>query len=529
VLSGNDYTATVVGRLYDFLNRHAPWHTALWGIGTALSLDEVIEYSDLTRLGAFPNKEGLNYVCASAQRNVAEDPGASPASLRSALEAALDPTKVAVEAGADTLRHLVDRLRTHYMVRLADEARSATPPGVEALASWSVSHLLDSGFSPSFVQRWLHDLERVDTRTLTIADILEEANLLCHAPLEEFEIVVPFVSIPGGYAGSMPISWLTATETKQWITQQNPPPVGDHRANGAVKLKLEARDAASAVEVVADAVAQVAARVEVGSRLGHLVPKGVAWVAGDSKEYRLRAQTRVQLRSLKTAEHMYDISFAPEDAVVHDAVEIFASLASGSRGSALTGGWAVIEGLLLRPTEKPDIQAADRLADIVACAFPRAELTALSYRHKPTADALGQELAQLTINIDRCRVVERHIKNGGTLVVARASDEAMQRRVISMIAAPEVKLPNVRRYVAETFRRLYTQRNLIMHGGSFRSVTLRATLRTAPKLVAAGIDRVLDARLNEARTTPLALAARAQAELSLLGTPAARELCDLLS
>jgi hypothetical protein len=98
-----------------------------------------------------------------------------------------------------------------------------------------------------------------------------------------------------------------------------------------------------------------------------------------------------------------------------------------------------------------------------------------------------------------------------------------------MIAAPEVKLPNVRRYVAETFRRLYTQRNLIMHGGSFRSVTLRATLRTAPKLVAAGIDRVLDARLNEARTTPLALAARAQAELSLLGTPAARELCDLLS
>jgi hypothetical protein len=113
------------------------------------------------------------------------------------------------------------------MVRLADEARSANPPGVEALASWSVSHLLDSGFSPSFVQRWLHDLERVDTRTLTIADILEEANLLCHAPLKEFEIVVPFVSIPGGYAGSMPISWLTATETKQWITQQNPPPVGE--------------------------------------------------------------------------------------------------------------------------------------------------------------------------------------------------------------------------------------------------------------------------------------------------------------
>ena len=70
MLSANEYTATVVGRLYDFLNRHAPWHTALWGIGTALSLDKVIEYSDLTRLGAFPNKEGLNYVFAFPPREM---------------------------------------------------------------------------------------------------------------------------------------------------------------------------------------------------------------------------------------------------------------------------------------------------------------------------------------------------------------------------------------------------------------------------------------------------------------------------
>ena len=67
-----------------------------------------------------------------------------------------------------------------------------------------------------------------------------------------------------------------------------------------------------------------------------------------------------------------------------------------------------------------------------------------------------------------------------------------------------------------------------MHAGSFRSVTLRATLRTAPSLVAAGMDRILDARLGSTSLDPLALAARADVELGLLGTPAARRISDLL-
>jgi len=67
-----------------------------------------------------------------------------------------------------------------------------------------------------------------------------------------------------------------------------------------------------------------------------------------------------------------------------------------------------------------------------------------------------------------------------------------------------------------------------MHAGSFQSVTIRATLRTAPRLVASGIDRIVDARLSGRRVEPLALAARAEAELGLLGTDASRPLSDLL-
>ena len=293
-------------------------------------------------------------------------------------------------------------------------------------------------------------------------------------------------------------------------------------------IRAQARDPWSAVENAAELVARVAARVAVASGVGRVRLKGFGWVRNDRHQYRVRSRSAIQLRSLKTADHVFRISINQEDAVIDDALEIFSSLESGTRGAALTGGWAAVEGLLLRRSERHVI-AADRLAAIVACAFPRAQLTTLSYRHRPVMqDDLATALDGIAVNHERCRLLEEHIRDGALPVLPRPSDQAMLRRVESMIASPADKIGNVRRYVGDTLRRLYTQRNLIMHAGSFQSVTMKATLRTAPRLVAAGVDRIVDARMNQQRLDPLALAARAEAELGLLGTPASRALSDLL-
>lgn len=528
MLTADDYTQLATARLFDFFNRHASWHVALWGIGTALALEEVAEYSDLTRAGAFPSKDGLKYVAGSTRTLVADDPAVAPDPLKTAVLDALEVKSAESEAGAATLRHLADRVRDGYLARLAAAARSANSPGVETLASAAATHLLDLDFSSGFLHGWLRDLVRVDARSLHVADLLEEGATLCKQDLQDFEVVVPFLAIPGGYLGRMPDGWLDGQQTKEWMDELDQPPEGDHRQAGSVVIDVRARDPWTAVEVAAELVTQVSARVAVGSRSGRLRTKGIGWVAGHVQAFPLNPQTRVQLRSLKTAEQLFEIAADQADAAVLDALEIFSALESGTRGAAMTGGWAAVEGLLLRRSESPHVLAADRLAAIVACAFPRAELTTLSYRHRPNpADALKGDLEGVTSNLDRCRIVEAAIRNGNPPIPARPSDRALLQRVEGMVLAPADKLGNVRRYVGDTVRRLYTQRNLIMHAGSFQSVTLEATLRTAPRLIAAGMDRVVDASLGSG-VDPLALAARAEVELQMLGTPAARPLSDLL-
>lgn len=101
--------------------------------------------------------------------------------------------------------------------------------------------------------------------------------------------------------------------------------------------------------------------------------------------------------------------------------------------------------------------------------------------------------------------------------------------VMGLIRNPRGDLGRIRGYIQDTFRRLYNQRNLVMHGGTFRSIALRATLRTAPPLVGAGLDRIVRAQLgSDRRLTALQLSARAETELDLVGSDGEAWLVDLL-
>jgi hypothetical protein len=97
----------------------------------------------------------------------------------------------------------------------------------------------------------------------------------------------------------------------------------------------------------------------------------------------------------------------------------------------------------------------------------------------------------------------------------------------ALIASPDQVLKRVASYIEETLQRLYRQRNLVMHAGTTDSVVIGATLRTAPSLVGAGVDRIVHA-FSEEGLNPLSLAARADAELALVGSAGGREVVRLL-
>lgn len=96
-----------------------------------------------------------------------------------------------------------------------------------------------------------------------------------------------------------------------------------------------------------------------------------------------------------------------------------------------------------------------------------------------------------------------------------------------VVARPCPTLGRVNGYLRGALRRLYRQRNIVLHGGSTRSVALRATLRTAGPLVGAALDRVAHG-YAACDVAPLDLAGRAQLAVRIVDDPNGWGLHELL-
>jgi hypothetical protein len=358
-----------------------------------------------------------------------------------------------------------------------------------------------------------------------MADLIGEASTLEAAMPRDYAIIVPMTRLPRRGV-TMPENWMDATEVKQWM-QSRAKPHKPIRQVGAFRFHIVARDPWHAIDHVTELLERLSARVSVGipieARFDHA---GVAWIIGHSDVYRLRPiRRKVEIHTLHRQSLVYitqdDFGFS-----IDAALQLLSSLDTGLAGSAIAGGWAAVESLL-SGSDKGHL-AAERLAKIVACSYPRAELTTLAYVHASESDdPLATELEGAAQNRDRASLVAAAIVAGQVLGTRGPSDDAALQRMRVLLASPDQILKRVATYIEETLRRLYRQRNLVMHAGTTDSVVIEATLRTAPSLVGAGVDRIVHA-FSEEGLNPLSLAARAEAELTLVGSSGGRDVVDLL-
>jgi hypothetical protein len=180
------------------------------------------------------------------------------------------------------------------------------------------------------------------------------------------------------------------------------------------------------------------------------------------------------------------------------------------------------------PEVVADVLAADRLAALVACSWPRAELTTIARnRMWKVKDGFSSELERLATNKDRCDRLVVELRAQRSLTYPFRSDHAAAHRMEHLLGDPASVLNDVRGHARESVRRLYRQRNLVLHGGRTRGVALEATLRTVAPLVGAGLDRIVHAYLT-ANADPLQTAARAEFELQRAGLPGAPTITALL-
>lgn len=522
--STDPYDNQVGARLLDFFGVTSPWHRRLWSAGIVLTLKEILEASEAVRASVL-HQQALDYLISSAKPLSAKDPGIGDNARLTTLHQALRTEKAGFrldDLNYHKLQVIIEDLEVHYLERWAQAVNSpANRPGVERTARAVASHLLDSGFDPDYLHHWWMYRITHEPGTRRLADWVTEAHHLCQQPERPFEILVAFEGANLNFARTIP-GWLDGHSVSRRL-QAEGFDTNRLRQNGGLLIQVTAREARSAVHEAAEIVDRFISRTIVGTRDGKLRPTRDAWVMGEGKTYPLRGPGRgVEVHALERGRKLY-VSGRPSR--VDAAIELLTPMARSSPGPAIGGAWAAIESMLSTPGDER-VLGGDRMAVLVACSFPRAELTSLSYKVGAGSPVFAQ-LGTCGSNRDRCAVVAGAIKARTDLNLTDQSDLAAVARMQKVLADPHKRLEDVKDHLTTTFRRLYRHRNMILHWGKTDAVALRSCLRTTAPLVGEGIDRIAHASFVD-NLSPIELAARASVGLAIVGTTDGPDVIDLL-
>jgi len=520
MFTANQYDRHVAARLLDFFRSEAPWQRSLWCSGLVLTLRETLEASEAVQ-SRILSAETLSVLAESAVVLAGRDAGIASNDQRRVLVQSLRGNLVPNGTDYAAIAQIAGDLEQTYLSNWAASVLAPQRPRPERAARAIAAHLLDVGFSPVQLHQWctfqLNDAQgAADLRELIVrmVDLLRKGT-------SHYKVLVGCQSVPQSLSG-VPANFLPAKQFSDWLRESGFS-ISGVRHNGALLFRVEARDPWAAVQKTVETVTLLESRVALGTT-SRLRPLSQAWIEGINRPFPfVPERRRVEVHALHREDKLYSVEQA---SIVDAALELLGSLNSGAPSPAVAAGWAAIESLVTGPGDQ-DVVAADRLAAVVACSFPRAELTELSYRIEQQGGQLATELAACATNRDRAAVISREIKRGTTFTFPSDSDKAALSRIAEVIASPQLTLRDLQSHVTAAFRRLYRNRNLVLHGGRTEAIGLRAALRTAAPLVGAGMDRIAHAWFVK-RIRPMELAAKGRIAIEMTGTIGSADIVDLL-
>ncbi|TXH00041.1 MAG: integrase [Nevskiaceae bacterium] len=491
-------------RLLEFLSDRTSWQRSLWGVGVVLAMEELFEACVASKQGHL-SEGAIKRMASSLQRRVGVHPAFTDAE-KQFLRQQVQQIPRADGPAHFGVRELSQRVATDYLARWG-RAVAANNVAVEHFSRSVAAHLLDAGFS----ERYLYEFIRSKIEApvaITLPELCDALQAeLAASPRREFEVLLAFAEKPDMPNG-VPSSWLRGRAITAWLSE-NGFSTTDVRASVAIVLKVRARDHDGAATAARGEADRYAARSLIATGKP-LRPLQTLWVKGAAEPAPMKLASRgVGVRELYREDRVF---WTDASQSVDAALELLAHLDGSSPPAAIAGGWGAIEGLLADPNDRSS--AADNLATLVTCSFPRAELTALSYRVERQHPEASQDLAGLTGNRDRARAVGLMIVEGRMPAMRGEVDQAAIARLKKLLGNPGPELQTIRDAIGESFHRLYRQRNLILHGARLDSVALSASLRTVAKLAGAGMDRITHGCYVQ-RLQPMELVARANLSLAL--------------
>jgi hypothetical protein len=507
----------IAARLLEYLSTRTPWHRILWNSGSILALREVLEASEAFSQGHLSDTT-VRAAVRAALRLVREDPGFGGPAERAALASCLT---VNGEARAELnfegleyeqIRQFLDDATPQYLLRWADAMESAQAPAAERTSRAIAAHLLDRGYNGNYLHRWwTYRLHADQSAERHLSELVREASGLANRTEQDYEVLIPFPSELKPPQGLLvPQGWCNAAGVSAWVSANGATMPQDFHQQGGLLLTIQALDPESAVQLAAERVELFTARVLLSLRK-EVRNCGVAWVRGQTRTYSIERHLRgIRIGAIHREDRLWLETEA--DPYIDPAIELLAPLQSGASTTAIAGGWAAIEALLGEPKSKK-ADPAERLAAIVSCSFPRAELTALAYVLRERDADFRRTIDAVPENREKATIVARAIVAGTCPTPTTWADRAAVERMSELLQNPTATLETIKDHVHDAFARMYRQRNLILHAGRTRAVALRSTLRGAAPLVGAGLDRITHARYVD-RMTPIQLAGRARTAIA---------------
>ena len=517
----NDYVSDIMARFADFVGPGVQWQRTLWGAGLAFALREILEVSDGVQHGALSAK-ALKRHADSVARAVGNDPAAGDETPRRRLKALLTQDLSAGGAHYYELGTWLEDVERHGLTRWRAAVNSANKPSRERVARALASELFRHGFSAEHLHRWIRTLQGSETPILQ-DDLISRADHLIASGPQPYAVMVAF-SRPPDTRLSRPEEWRSPTDVSQWLGNHG---IAKVRQHGGLLLEIEARDPHSAGRIAVDTADRLSARAAVGTR-DKIDFLDEVFVAGHTQPIAAGRSRRAEVRALERENKLLDLAAS---GIVDQALELLSHLNTAPAPVAAATGWAAVESLLSGPGDDDKVVTAERLADLVACSWPRAELTTIAwarvYQASGETDELANELRGCATNRERADRILRAIVEGEDLRLRRPAERLALRRMEALIRDPRRELIAVRERAGDALRRLYRQRNLVVHGGQTAGFGLATAVRTAAPLVGAGLDRVTHAQLvNGVR--PLEIAARARLEIERAGTTHTSPLTGML-
>ncbi|KOV36165.1 hypothetical protein [Streptomyces sp. XY152] len=533
------YARRVLARMADFFtDEGTPWPRRLWDIGSVLALEELWE------AGHWQSHNVLSPSACDWQRNelralIGPDQGLGDRELRKGINLLLQNSLVDPSPERRRLKEIIGHVRVGYLDRWANALKVEEDKRVkpERFSRTVAAHLLDLGFSASHLKVWA---KRLDRDRATAVEIAESAAELARTRARPHEVLVALEKVPGRRELAEPLDhWRSKGEVITWLKDNGHDPAGT-RTGGGFVYRLDALDPYGAAEQARQLLDRMVARSHyLRAHRGGVVPVPRIWVAGHPRPVPLDPPARgADVLSLVYEGHLYKVD--SRRGRIDDALELAAAVNRGALAPAVAGGWAAVESLLVHADDpKNDGErsgkaiAADRMAIIIACSWPRAELTTLAHRHNPSEpDDLFRAVAACTTNREAARLVVSALEATGAEALALTkptgySDQAAAQRMVALLANPRSQLNDVTKAFRIAMRRLYRTRNIILHGGATHGVALEASLRTAAPLLGAGLDRIVHASYTE-DLDPLDLAARAEVALQLVHGETGLTTVDLL-